>query len=191
MCTLAEIGEAVETARAAGTVDIALLKCSSSYPAPAEHMNLRTIPHLAAAFGVPAGLSDHTLGIAAPVTAVALGASLIEKHFTLSRGEPGPDSAFSLEPDEFREMVTAIRTAERALGSVSYGPTAAEVSSLLFRRSLFVVNDVRAGEPLTAENVRSIRPGHGLSPKHLPAVLGRRAACDIERGTPLAWTLLA
>jgi N-acetylneuraminate synthase len=191
MCTLAEIEEAVAAARAAGAGRIALLKCSSAYPAPPEHMNLRTIPHLAAAFGVPAGLSDHTLGIAAPVAAVALGASIIEKHFTLSRRDPGPDSAFSLEPAEFREMVTAIRIAERALGEVSYGPTEAEKPSLLFRRSLFVVKDVQVGEELTAENVRSIRPGHGLAPRHLPEVLGRRAARDIERGTPLAWPLLA
>jgi N-acetylneuraminate synthase len=191
MCTLAEIEEAVEAARAAGAGPIALLKCSSAYPAPPEHMNLRTIPHLAETFNVPAGLSDHTLGIAAPVAAVALGASIIEKHFTLSRADPGPDSAFSLEPAEFREMVTAIRTAERAIGGISYGPTPAEAPSLLFRRSLFVVGDVRAGESLTRENVRSIRPGHGLPPRHLPQVLGRRAACDIERGTPLAWSLLA
>jgi pseudaminic acid synthase len=190
MCTLAEIEEAVAAAREAGAARIALLKCSSSYPAPAEHLNLRTIPHLAQAFGVPAGLSDHTLGIAAPVTAVALGASIIEKHFTLSRAEPGPDSAFSLEPAEFREMVTAIRTAERALGTVSYGATAAEAPSLLFRRSLFVVQDVCAGEELNAANVRSIRPGHGLAPRHLPLLLGRHAACDIERGTPLAWPLV-
>src|SRR5207248_1084492 len=142
MATLAEIHEAVGTIRDAGGSQLALLKCTSAYPAPPEHMNLRTIPHLAEAFGVPVGLSDHTLGIAAPVTAVALGASIIEKHFTLSRRDPGPDSAFSLEPAEFREMVDAIRTAERALGSVSYGASAAETPSLLFRRSLFVVKDV-------------------------------------------------
>jgi N-acetylneuraminate synthase len=153
-------------------------------------MNLRTIPHLAQTFGVPAGLSDHTLGIAAPVAAVALGASIIEKHFTLSRADPGPDSAFSLEPTEFREMVTEIRTAEHALGGVSYGPTAAEQPSLMFRRSLFAVKDIPSGERLSAENVRSIRPGYGLPSRHLPVILGRRAACDIERGTPLEWGLL-
>jgi N-acetylneuraminate synthase len=191
MCTLAEIDEAVGAARGAGATHIALLKCSSAYPAPPEQMNLRTIPHLAATFGVAAGLSDHTLGIAAPVAAVAVGASIIEKHFTLSRADGGPDSAFSLEPNEFREMVAAIRIAERALGAVSYGPTEAEAPSLLFRRSLFVVKDVRAGETMTDENVRCIRPGHGLLPRHLPAVLGRRARRDIERGTPLSWTLLA
>jgi pseudaminic acid synthase len=124
------------------------------------------------------------------VTAVALGACIIEKHLTLSRREPGPDSAFSLEPAEFREMAAAIRTAERALGEIAYGVTEAESGSCLFRRSLFVVKDVRAGEALTAENVRSIRPGHGLAPRHLPVVLGRHAARDIERGTPLAWPLL-
>jgi|SRR5581483_3836592 len=191
MCTLSEIEAALSVARGAGAAEMSLLKCSSAYPAPPEQMNLHTIPHLAKTFGVPAGLSDHTLGIVAPVAAVALGASLIEKHFTLSRADHGPDSAFSLEPAEFRSMVSAIRTAERALGRVSYGPTPAEVPSLLFRRSLFVVKDVRAGEALTSGNVRSIRPGHGLAPRHLPAVLGRRAACDIERGTPLAWPLLA
>jgi N-acetylneuraminate synthase len=191
MCTVAEIEEAVRSAREAGATEIALLKCSSAYPAPAEHMNLRTIPHLGETFGVPVGLSDHTLGIAAAVTAVALGASIIEKHFTLSRADSGPDSAFSLEPAEFREMVAAVRTAERALGEIQYGATTAEASSQLFRRSLFVVRDVRAGETFSAENIRSIRPGNGLSPRYLPAVLGRRAACDIERGTPLTWTLLA
>jgi N-acetylneuraminate synthase len=191
MCRLAEIEDAVRTAREAGAAELALLKCSSAYPAPPEHINLRSIPHLAEAFGVPAGLSDHTLGIAAPVASVALGASIVEKHFTLSRNDPGPDSAFSLEPAEFRDMVAAIRTAERALGEVSYGPTPAEMSSLPFRRSLFVVKDVRVGETFTVENVRSIRPGHGLAPRHLPAILCRRAARDIERGTPLAWALLA
>jgi pseudaminic acid synthase len=190
MCTLSEIEEAVTAAREAGATEIALLKCSSAYPAPAGQMNLRTIPHLAQTFGVPAGLSDHTLGIAAPVAAVALGASIIEKHFTLSRADPGPDTAFSLEPTEFREMVTEIRTAEHALGGVSYGPTAAEQPSLMFRRSLFAVKDIPLGERLSAENVRSIRPGYGLPSRHLPVILGRRAACDIERGTPLEWGLL-
>lgn len=187
MATLGEIDEAVRAARRAGASQLALLKCTSAYPARPESMNLRSIPHLAGAFGVPAGLSDHTLGVAVPVAAVALGACLIEKHFTLSRATPGPDSAFSLEPDEFRAMVEAVRTAEKALGEVRYGVGPEEEKSRVFRRSLFAVEDVKAGEVFTSENVRSIRPGHGLAPKHLPEVLGRRAAEDIGRGTPLDW----
>lgn len=191
MAALAEIDDAVRAIRAEGNRQIALLKCNSAYPAPPEEMNLRTIPNLSAAFGVPVGLSDHTLGIEVPIASVALGACIIEKHFTLSRAEPGPDSAFSLEPEEFKAMVTAVRHIERALGGVAYGVTSAEQKSLVFRRSLFVVEDVRAGEPFTEQNVRSIRPGHGLPPKFLPEVLGRCAARDIERGTPLSWNLLA
>src|SRR5205823_9262563 len=141
--------------RRAGAGGLALLKCTSAYPAPPEAMNLRTIPHLAEAFGVPAGLSDHTLGVAVPVAAVALGACVIEKHFTLSRAEPGPDSAFSLEPAEFRAMVEAVRTAEKALGQVRYGVGEKEAKSRVFRRSLYVVEDVRRGEPLNETNVRS------------------------------------
>jgi pseudaminic acid synthase len=191
MATLAEIDEAVCTARAAGAAQIALLKCTSAYPAPPEEMNLRTIPHLAQAFGLPVGLSDHTLGIAVPVAAVALGACLVEKHFTLSRDLPGPDSAFSLEPHEFKAMVGAIRIAEKAVGKVKYEVTRQEAASRVFRRSLFVVQDVKAGEVFTADNVRSIRPGHGLHTRYLDQVLGRRAARDIERGTPLSWDLVA
>ena len=191
MATLGEIDEAVRAARRAGASQLALLKCTSAYPAPPESMNLRSIPHLSEAFGVPAGLSDHTLGVAVPVAAVALGACLIEKHFTLSRATPGPDSAFSLEPDEFRAMVEAVRTAEKALGGVRYGVGPEEEKSRVFRRSLFAVKDVKAGEVFTEENVRSIRPGHGLAPKHLPEVLGRRAAEDIGRGTPLGWRHVA
>lgn len=191
MAPLGEIEEAVQAARKAGATQIALLKCTSAYPARPEDMHLRTIPHLAEAFGVPAGLSDHTLGIAVPVAAVALGACIVEKHFTLSRAAPGPDSAFSLEPDEFKAMVEAIRVAEKALGQVHYGPGEQESKSRVFRRSLFVVEDVKAGEAFTARNVRSIRPGSGLPPKHLPAVLGQRAARDVERGTPVSWGLIA
>jgi N-acetylneuraminate synthase len=191
MATLAEIAEAVDAIRAAGHTQLALLKCTSAYPAPPEDMHLRTIPHLAEAFGVPVGLSDHTLGIAVPVAAVALGACIIEKHLTLSRGVPGPDSAFSLEPAEFRAMVEAVRTAEKALGRVHYGLSESEKASRVFRRSLFVVRDVKAGEPFTEANVRSIRPGHGLPPKHLPEVLGRRAAVDLPAGTPLRWSHLS
>lgn len=191
MASLAEIEEAVTTLRAAGTRQLALLKCTSAYPAPPEEMNLRTIADLSRRFDAPAGLSDHTLGIAAPVAAVALGACLIEKHFTLSRQQPGPDSAFSLEPDEFKAMVAAIRTAEKALGAVNYEISPNESKSRIFRRSLFVVEDMKAGEVFTERNIRSIRPGHGLHTRHLPEVLGKRAACDIARGTPLRWELVA
>ncbi len=190
MATLEEVDEAVRAAREAGSGGLALLKCTSAYPAPPEEMNLRTIPHLVATFGVPVGLSDHSLGSAAAVAAVALGASIVEKHLTISRAEPGPDSPFSMEPVEFEAMVGDIRVAESALGSVRYEPSEREAASLAFRRSLFVVEDVRAGEALTRENVRAIRPGYGLPPRHLEAVLGRRAKRDIRRGTPLAWDLL-
>lgn len=191
MATLGEVAAAVETARQAGASQIALLKCTSAYPAQPEEMNLRTLPHLAEAFDVPVGLSDHTLGNAVPVAAVTLGASIVEKHVTLSRSIPGPDSAFSLEPHEFRTMVEAIRMAEKALGTVRYGLSHQEEACHSFRRSLFVVRDVHAGEVFTHENVRSIRPGNGLPPKHLFKVVGHRAACDIPAGTPLEWSLVA
>jgi N-acetylneuraminate synthase len=191
MATLAEIDEAVRTAREAGARQIALLKCTSAYPAPPEEMNLRTIPHLAEAFQVPAGLSDHTQGIAIPVAAAALGACMVEKHFTLSRSIPGPDSAFSLEPHEFKAMVDAVHMAEKAVGSISYEATDQEVASRVFRRSLFVVKDMGPGEVFTKENTRSIRPGHGLHPRYLETVCGRRAARAIERSTPLSWELIS
>jgi N-acetylneuraminate synthase len=187
MADLGEIQEAVEALQSAGAAGVALLKCTSAYPAPPEEMNLRTIPDLAGRFQLPVGLSDHTLGIAAPVAAVALGACLIEKHLTLSRRQPGPDAAFSLEPHEFKAMAEAIRTTEAALGRVTYEPSALERTSRQFRRSLFVVRDVQAGEVFSEANVRSIRPSAGLAPKHLPAILGRQAACNLKRGTPLAW----
>ena len=187
MATLEEIEEAIQAARSAGATQIALLKCTSAYPALPEEMNLLTIPHLAEMFQVPVGLSDHTLGIAIPVAAVALGACIVEKHFTLSRSIPGPDSTFSLEPHEFKEMVQAIRNAEKALGKVHYGVSEQEAKSRVFRRSLFVVKSMKAGEIFTGENVRSIRPGHGLHPRYLKDVIGKRAARDIERGTPLSW----
>lgn len=190
MATPEEITEALEAARQAGAKDIALLKCTSAYPSPAQDMNLRAIPELARQFSVPAGLSDHTMGIAVPVAAVTLGACIIEKHLTLSRATPGPDSAFSLEPHEFKAMVEAIRTTEKALGDGKIGPGAKEQSSRVFRRSLFVVEDVKRGEIFTPRNVRSIRPANGLHTRHLPEVLGQLAACDIERGTPLDWTLI-
>ena len=190
MATLAEIEELVSTARDGGATQLALLKCTSAYPAPPEEMNLRTIPHLARAFGVPVGLSDHTLGAAAAIAAVSLGACIVEKHFTLSRSVGGPDSVFSLEPNEFKSMVEAIRVAEKALGTVHYGLSPAEIKSRAFRRSLFVVENLRQGEIFTGESVRSIRPGHGLHTRHLPEILGRMATRDIERGTPLGWDMV-
>jgi pseudaminic acid synthase len=190
MAGLAEVAEAVETARAEGNEQIALLKCTSAYPARPEDMNLRTIPNLAETFQVPVGLSDHTLLTAVPVTAVALGACIIEKHLTLSRDIPGPDAAFSLEPAEFKAMVDAVRVAEKALGSIRYQATNGEQSSRAFRRSLFVVAEVRAGERFTPENVRSIRPGYGLHTRFYPQVLGAHARCDIARGTPLSWDMV-
>ena len=190
MATLGEIDEAVRAFQEAGGKQLALLKCTSAYPASPENMNLLTIPHLAEAFNLPVGLSDHTTGIAVPAAAVALGACIVEKHLALSRHIPGPDSAFSLEPHEFKEMVEAIRTAEKALGQVHYGVSQEEAKSCVFRRSLFVVEDVKAGESFSAENVRSIRPGHGLHTRHLEEILGRTASRNIQRGTPLAWELV-
>jgi len=190
MASEAEIVEAVEAARRAGAAQIALLKCTSAYPAPPEEANLRTIPEMARRFGCPVGISDHTMGIAVPVAAVALGACMIEKHLCLRRADGGPDSAFSLEPAEFKAMVEAVRTAESALGSVRFAPGAREANSLKFRRSLFVVENINRGELFTKQNVRSIRPADGLHPRHYNQVLGRRAACDIERGTPLGWELI-
>lgn len=191
MATIEEIEDAVNAARNAGVKEIALLKCTSAYPAAPEEMNLRTIPDIADKFGVVSGLSDHTFGIAVPIAAVILGACIIEKHFTLSRNNPGPDSAFSLEPKEFKEMVDAIRTAEKALGQVHYGITDEEAKSRVFRRSLFVVKDMKKGEVFSEDNLRSIRPGDGLPPRHLRDVIGRKASRDIERGTPLIWELIS
>jgi N-acetylneuraminate synthase len=191
MATLSEIDEAVTAAREAGCKELALLKCTSAYPADPTEMNLCTIPHMAEAFGVPVGLSDHTLGIAVPVAAVALGACIVEKHFTLFRKIPGPDSSFSLEPHEFKAMVDAIRTTEKALGKVSYEVTEKEAASRIFRRSLFVVKDIKAGETFTAENIRSVRPGYGLHPRSIEDVIGRKASQQIPRGTPLEWRLIS
>ncbi len=185
MANLAEIDEAVSTLRANGTKELALLKCTSAYPASADEANLRTIPHLAQAFCCIAGLSDHTMGSAVAVGAVALGARIIEKHFTLSRSGGGPDGAFSMEPDEFKQMVQDIRTVEKALGTVCYELTAKQKESKVFRRSLFVVRDIKAGEVFSEENVRSIRPGYGLEPKFIYNVLGRKSKTFIKIGTPL------
>jgi N-acetylneuraminate synthase len=191
MASIEEIEEAIHTAKAAGASGIALLRCTSAYPAPAEEMNLRSIPDMSRRFGFPVGLSDHTPGITASVAAVALGASLIEKHLTLSRADGGPDSGFSLEPHEFKSLVQAIRCAEKLLGRVQYGPTAHEMNTRAYRRSLFVVRDMKKGEVFTSENIRSIRPANGLHPRYLLKVLGQHAATDIERGTPMSWELLS
>lgn len=189
MATPEEVDEAVAAFRDSGT-PLVLLKCTSAYPALPESMNLRAIPHLAQRYGVEVGLSDHTLDLAVPVAAVALGASVIEKHFTLSRQTPGPDSAFSLEPHEFRAMVDAVRTAEKSLGVPTPELAPAEDAMRAFRRSLFAVELIRAGDPFTVANVRSIRPSGGLHPRHLDELIGRRATRDIDRGTPLSWDLV-
>jgi pseudaminic acid synthase len=191
MSTLGEIEEGVAAARSAGCSQLALLKCTSAYPAPPEEANLRTIPDMSDRFDAPVGLSDHTLGHTVAVAAVAVGARLVEKHLTLSRADGGLDGGFSTEPDEFKEMVDAIRTVEKALGTVSYEPSPTEAPSRLLRRSLFAVESIAAGEAFTERNIRSIRPGHGLHTRHLGEVIGRRAAQDIERGTPLRWELVA
>jgi pseudaminic acid synthase len=190
MATLEEIDEAVQAARSAGGKEIALLKCTSAYPTSPDEMNLRTIPELGRRFDVPAGLSDHSMGIAAPIAAVALGACIIEKHLTFSRSQKGPDSAFSLEPNEFKSMVEAVRVAERSLGDIHFGPGAHETNSRVFRRSLFVVESLKRGEMFDENNVRSIRPAHGLHTRHFGEVVGKRAARDIEKGTPLSWDLV-
>jgi N-acetylneuraminate synthase len=186
MASFEEITEAVRVLRAGGCTQLALLKCTSAYPSLPDDMNLRTIPDMMQRFGVPVGLSDHTLGIAVPVAAVALGACIIEKHLTLRRSDGGPDASFSLEPDEFRAMVEAVRVAEKALGSVTYEISEKEQASRALRRSLFVVENIKAGEPFTRTNVRSIRPGQGLPVKELDRILGKQAAVGIQRGTPLA-----
>lgn len=192
MGSLAEIDEAVRTVRAeAPELELALLKTNSAYPAPPEEMNLRTIPHLAQAFGVPVGLSDHTLGSACAIAAVALGANIVEKHVCLSRDIPGPDSSFSMEPSEFGAMIQAIRTAEQALGQVSYERTPKQESSAVYRRSIFVSEDVAAGELFSPSNIRVIRPAHGLHPRYYDVVIGMRARTSISRGTPLSWELVS
>ncbi|HTI87434.1 MAG TPA: pseudaminic acid synthase [Alphaproteobacteria bacterium] len=191
MATTAELDDAVSTARGAGCRDLVLLKCTSTYPATPENTNLATIPDMRARYGCEIGLSDHTMGVGASVAAVALGATVIEKHFTLARADGGVDSAFSLEPSELKSLVVETGRAALAMGKVSYGPTEAETKSLRFRRSLFAVRDIAAGEALTADNVRIIRPGHGLPPKEFDRVIGRRARARIARGTPLSWDLIA
>ncbi|HEY8049496.1 MAG TPA: pseudaminic acid synthase [Ramlibacter sp.] len=191
MATSDEIADAVNAARSAGGRDIVLLKCTSTYPATPRDTNIRTIPDLRERFGCEVGLSDHTMGTGVAVASIALGAVVVEKHFTLSRAEGGVDSAFSLEPPELAALVTETRRAWESLGDVSYGPTASEQKSLQFRRSLYFVADIRAGTKVDAAHVRAIRPGSGLAPKHLGEVIGRTVARDVKRGTPVSWDALA
>jgi len=191
MANLAEIEQAKAAALDAGADGVVLLHCVSSYPAALEDANVRTVADMAQRFACPVGLSDHTPGSAAAVAAVALGASMIEKHFTLARADGGPDAAFSLEPDEFSALVSDCKAAWRALGRAHYDLLGSERGNLAFRRSLYVAADVKAGEPLTARNVRSIRPGLGLAPAELDQVLGRAAVRDLKRGEPLAWDMVA
>lgn len=187
---LDDLALAIKTLQEAGAPQVAVLHCVSSYPAMPEQMNLATIPDIAKRFGVVSGLSDHTLGITAAIASVALGASIIEKHFTLDRSEGGPDAVFSLEPAELKELVRAVRDAQQALGKPTYETGKKESENKVFRRSIFVVNDIKKGEEFNRENTRVIRPGYGLEPKELPNVFGKTAKEDIARGTPLSWNLI-
>ena len=191
MASVAELDETVRAARDAGCRDLILLKCTSTYPATAGNTNILTIPHMRELFGCEVGLSDHTLGVGVSVAGVALGATVIEKHFTLNRAEGGVDSAFSMDPVEMAQLVAETERAWQSLGQVSYGATEAEKKSIVFRRSLYVVQDLKAGDLLTKENVRAIRPGLGLPPKYLERVLGKRVSRDVGRGTGLQWDFLA
>lgn len=190
MAGLSEIQETVEAFHGAGNSRLVLLHCVSGYPAPAAEFNLKTLIHMRETFGLPTGISDHTLGIAVPVAAVALGACVVEKHFTLSRMDGGPDAAFSVEPHELGQMIGACREAFLALGEAGYGPMDSEKANIQFRRSLYVVEDVLMGEPFTPRNVRSIRPGYGLAPKWLDRVLKGKAAANLKRGTALNWDMI-
>jgi pseudaminic acid synthase len=191
MANLGEIQEAVATARGNGAGGVALLHCTSAYPAPIEEANVRTVAHLGEAFGVVSGLSDHTPGTAACVASTVLGGSIIEKHFTISRADGGPDAGFSMEPDEFKRLVDDCKSAWSSLGSVGYGVTESEKGSMRFRRSIYAVRPIEAGQRLTADNIRVIRPGFGLAPKHLSEIIGRTAARDIAYGEALTWSAIA
>ncbi|WP_341958972.1 pseudaminic acid synthase [Pseudomonas sp. RC10] len=190
MASIAELDETVRAAREAGCQDLVLLKCTSTYPASPENSHIRTIPHLASLFGCQVGLSDHTLGVGVSVAAVAMGATVIEKHFTLDRAAGGVDASFSLEPAEMASLVTETERAWQGLGHVQYGATQAEQKSLVYRRSLYVVKDVAEGEAFSKDNVRAIRPGLGLAPKHIDRILGRTARQAVKRGTPLRWDVV-
>lgn len=190
MASIAELDDTVKAAREAGCKDLVLLKCTSTYPATASNTNILTIPHMRELFGCEVGLSDHTMGVGVSVAGVALGATVIEKHFTINRADGGVDSTFSMEPPEMAQLVIESERAWQALGKVSYGSTDAEKKSIIFRRSLYVVKDLKAGDVLTKENVRAIRPGLGLPTKYLDVVLGKTVKEDIKRGTGLSWDLL-
>ena len=190
MATVSELEEAVETARNAGCKNLILLKCNSGYPSAHEETNLLTIPHMRDLFGCQVGLSDHSLGIGAALASVAFGATVIEKHFTLSRADGGVDAKFSIEPNEMKNLVAEVNRAHKALGSIRYGPTKTEAQSKIFRRSLYISQDVKAGELLTKENVRIVRPGFGLAPKYFGAVLGKKILKDMNKGTPVKWELI-
>lgn len=190
MASIAELDETVRTARDAGCKELILLKCTSTYPATPENTNLNTIPHLQELFNCEVGLSDHTMGIGVSVASIALGASVIEKHFTLNRADGGVDSSFSMEPGEMTALVTESESAWKALGHIKYGPTEAEKRSLQYRRSLYIVKDLAAGELLTNENIRAIRPGLGLPPKYIDIFIGKRVSKNVRRGTALSWEIL-
>ena len=191
MATVAELDETVRTARGAGCQDLILLKCTSTYPATPENTNILTIPHLKDLFNVQVGLSDHTMGIGVSVASVALGATFVEKHFTLNRNDGGVDAAFSMEPQEMQQLVIETQRAWQGLGKISYGVTEAEKKSIAFRRSIYVVQDIEAGELFTSENLRVIRPGLGLPPKYYEILLGKQAKVKLKRGTPLTWSAIA
>jgi N-acetylneuraminate synthase len=190
MATVAELDETVRAARESGCKDLVLLKCTSTYPATAENTNISTIPHLRELFGCEVGLSDHTMGVGVSVASVALGATVIEKHFTSSRADGGVDSAFSMEPAEMAQLVLETERAWQAMGEVRYGPTAAEAKSLMYRRSLYVVRDLEPGDVISSENIRAIRPGLGLPPKYLNVLLGKQVRRGVRRGTPVSWDML-
>jgi len=190
MATISEIGDAVETARTTGCKDLVLLKCTSTYPASPENSHVRTIAHMRELFGCEVGLSDHTMGIGAAVAAVAFGATVIEKHFCLSRAEGGVDSAFSLEPSELASLVVETERAWQAIGEIRYGATEAEEKARLRRRSLYIAEDMKAGDVLTPQNLRRIRPGHGLAPKYYEMLLGKKVVKDVAKGTPMGWELI-
>mgnify|MGYP000058632582 CR=1 FL=1 len=190
IATLADIEEALSACKRMGNEQVALLKCTSAYPSPLEDINLRVIPNMRDTFGTIVGLSDHTLGHTVPLGAVALGAKIVEKHITLSRADGGPDAKFSMEPDEFKEMVTRIRELEKALGQVTYELTDKQKKSREHSRSLFVVKDIKKGDIFTEENVRSIRPGFGLPTKYIKEIIGKKARQDIQKGTPVDWSLI-
>ncbi|PHC79229.1 pseudaminic acid synthase [Bacillus pseudomycoides] len=190
MATISELDETVTAARLAGCKDLILLKCTSTYPASPENTNIHTIPHMRELFQCEVGLSDHTLGVGAAIASVAMGATVIEKHFTLSRADGGVDSAFSMEADELNSLVVETERAWKSLGKIYYGPIDMEKSSLKFRRSLYVAQDMKAGDLLTTENIKAIRPGYGLAPKYLPILLGKKVKKDVAKGTPVSWDLI-